>query len=358
MVGFDYRFVPFSMISGGRSTPSTPSRSITSVARQVDNRASAIATATWTSITGGETIVGIIRFNGADVRGITGQDFDVLDNNNNPQSRIIGVSSTSADDGESVTVTGAPPSRIDGLFKLRLRARRVRSDRSATGNAPTSDVISNPVTVDNIIVIAQASWTNVLGGNNLIGFLQFTDAGVEGVEASDFEILNSQNVTQNNWSVNVSKEDVIAGDTTIITATPPNNTYGAFRIKFNSLSVMSDGDNEDNAPLSPTYSNFSVVDTRPVIVAGARWTSIAGGTTLVGKIAFSDAIVLGITSGAFRVQNSIGVDQTDWTISVSNSFAAPNILVTVTATPNGTKSGAFRLKINARFCKEWWISNI
>ena len=114
---------------------------------------------------------------------------------------------------------------------------------------------------------------------------------------------------------------------------------------------MSDGSRTNNSPLNPVYSNYGHIDTRPIIVAGARWTSITGGETLVGQIAFSDAIVLEITSGAFRVQNSVGIDQTDWSISVSSSFAAPNVLVTVTATPNGTKSGAFRLKINASSVK-------
>ena len=351
----------FSMISGGRSTPSAPNRSITSVARQVDNRASIIATATWTSITGGETIVGVVQFNGANVRGITGQDFDVLDNSNTVQTGwVIGVSSTSASNGGSVTVTGAPPSRVDSLFKLRLKANRVRSDRSSTGNAPANDVISNPVTVDNIITIARASWINILGGNNLIGFLRFSDAGVEGVEPSDFQVLQASSLTpvdevQDEWEIHVSKEDVIAGDFTIITATPPNNTFGRFYLKMLKVTVMSDGDDENNSPLNDVLSLTRAVDTRPVTIAEARWNSITGGTNLVGKLVFTNTFASSITSNAFRVQNSVGVDQTDWNITVSglyNGGAVQNIEITVTADPTtANKRGAYRLKLESSSVK-------
>ena len=351
----------FSMISGGRSTLSTPNRNITSIARQVDNRASIVATAEWTSISGNGTIVGNITFSGAAVTGITGQDFDVLDNNNNPQSGwIIGVSSTSAADGGSVTVTGAPPSRVDDLFKLRLKANRVNSDRTQN-NAPSADVISNAVTVDNIITIARATWTNILGGNNLIGFLQFTDAGVEGVESSDFQVLQASSLTpidevQSGWDIHISKENVIAGDTTIITATPPSNTFGRFYLKMLKETVMSDGDNEDNSPLNDVSSLTRAVDTRPIIIAEARWTSIEGGReNLTGKLIFTNTFASSITSNAFQVQNSGGVEQTDWNIVITGltaGIAPPNVEITITATPTTpNKRGAFRLQLTASSVK-------
>ena len=134
--------------------------------------------------------------------------------------------------------------------------------------------------------------------------------------------------------------------------TPPNNISGAFRLVFNARSVMSDGASTNNSPLNPAYSSFVSVDTRPIIVARALWTSISGGTRLVGVISFLDAAVYDVTSSAFRVQNSVGRDQTDWNISVSTSAAFPNGRITVTATPRRTnKRGAFRLKINASSIK-------
>ena len=139
-----------------------------------------------------------------------------------------------------------------------------------------------------------------------------------------------------------------SGNYVTVTATPPDDTDGSFKLRLKATSVRSGGSTTDNAPASAVTSDAEDVDNTETIatVATAAWSNITGGTTLSGRITFSGAGVTNIGTGDFSVLSSSDVVQTGWSISVSpNSVSAGNY-VTVSATPPANTNARFKLRLD------------
>ena len=244
----------------------------------------------------------------------------------------------------------------------------VKSGGSQTFNAPASNVVSGYATVYNIPTrIATATWKTITGGTALKATLTFHEAIVAGIEASDFEILNSSDVVQSNWNISVSSSvafpesinrgdpDVVVNTVTPITvdAIPPTNTNGSFKIRLKSLSVMSDGVSTNNAPTTATTSSETTVNNTVAPIALMAWSNIRAGTTpvrLTGRLTFTGASVTQVNSSDFSVVDINNAGQ-NWRISTSVQPAdiiADGGHVNVTAIPPANTNGNFGLVISSQ----------
>ena len=258
-----------------------------SVTVRYDTRSRTVRTE-WTNVRGGGTatvgissarLTGTITFRavtGSQIERLTSDDFEVLDAGNsdtpvNPPwnisfpARFPGI-----DPNQPENVVATPPGIINGMFKLRLKANsakfRLDSD-AALVDFPSVNEDSPARRVNRIramapsITIATARWENVTGGATLSGRIYFDGARVDGIESGDFEVLTDSDGSTTGWTIeNPSTSSVSDGQFSIITATPPANTDGNFKLKLNATSVMSDGSSSNNSPASALISDAFAVD--------------------------------------------------------------------------------------------------
>ena len=312
-----------------------------------------IATATWSGVsycTTSDRLTGTITFN-EKVEGLTNADFEVITSAGGATSGWIitlpgtVTSSTEIASGTGTVITAAPPSNQNASFRLRLKALSVMSDDSATDNAPTSAAQSNAVAVDNRPTIATASWSNVSyssATNRLTGTITFSGAKVEGLTASDFEVITSGGGTTSGWGVSIpstitSSTEIAAGTGTVVTATAPANRNASFRLRLKTTSVMSDDSPTNNAPASSVESVAVAVDNRvlSVVTITARWGTPSWSrsnnrvTTTLNFTTSDSSNITGFTNADISVNHGSTTGVSGWSHSVSGSANS----YTVTSTP-------------------------
>ena len=319
--------------SEGSTLNNTPASDQTSAAALVNTQVFTIANAIWATVAGGTSLTATIRFNGASISGIDAADFQVLNDSNVVQSGwTILPGSASAIDGGSVLVIATPPAGTSGTFRLQLSSDSIRSGGSSSNNAPSANIITSSVVVNNTIsaVVATAAWSNETGGKTISGRITFSGTSVIGIDASDFEVLNSSDVIQSGWILDITNSIVSSGGSITVTGTAPSDTNGSFKLRLKSLSVQSGGSSSNNAPANPVVGDAVTVNNIPV-VANAAWSNISGGASLSGRITFSGASVIGIDSNDFEVLNASNQIQNGWAIISSGTGVLDGGFVTVNA---------------------------
>ena len=335
----------------------TPVQNVISQSAPINNVPSyLVATASWTEESGGDSFTGKLTFNGADVTNIGQADFEVYTTTGTRQYGWgILVEATSLSDGESITVAAVPPANTRGSFKVRLKQLSVRSGGlpiTQTPNAPTNNVDSGSVTIDNIVRVTVESFTPPEGiqrGSTSTFRLAFnTDIVVSELTTSDFRTF----VTEFNISA-VNAIDPINGkaDEFDVVVDNPADTRGVYLVRLNPNTIPSTSEYLEG-PAPPGAGSFFVrFDTRAF---GANWFNMAYDTTnnrLRGQIVFTHE-VRHISNNDFEVvrQNtdmSLTV-QSGWTIGYglnANPPRAANIFAIPPANTNG--SFALRLKANS-----------
>ena len=130
----------------------------TTASTAYDTRDPIVATAAWSSVSfSSGKLTGTLTFTTAGPRrstsitGITAADFEVLDSSDTPvdPAWTFDTPDATATSGTGIEISATPPSGTDASFKLRLKMTSVRSDGSATDNAPLANVDSTAVDVDN-----------------------------------------------------------------------------------------------------------------------------------------------------------------------------------------------------------------
>ena len=265
--------------SSGNDSPRVDTRSA-SVA--VDNRPIE-ATASWSNVSYDATtnkLQGTITFSHS-VTGIEDKDFVVVEGNT-PRSWTFDSLNTS---GTSATVRAtAPVGMTNGSFALRLNADSVHGPRATSDNSPENPVTSAAVDIDNRPVTLTAAWSNeTFAGGRLQATLTFTGGAVRGIEAKDFEIVDSATITvQNNWTI--ATPNATATSQTIY-ATPPDPTMGSYNIILKQDSVLGPRATMENSPATSLESADIMVDTSATPTGGGGFMS-----SLVGLMA-RDAIM-------------------------------------------------------------------
>ena len=250
-----------------------------------------------------------------------------------------------SDSGATRTITAKPSIAVPaGAYRVVFRADALGVNRPRRIIPSVAFQISNP------FPIATATWSNINGGLTLSGTCTFTGAAITGISRTDFEVLDSSDDVQSNWCIRVSLSSVADGGAITVTATPPANTNGSFKLRLKADSVNSGGSTIPNAPASEVISadSATVNNTADIPdIAIATWSNIVGGASLSGTLTFQNADVTNIEIGDFNVLDSTNTIDSDWVIAISSSSATAGTSITVTATTAASKSGNFKLQLNS-----------
>ena len=216
-----------------------------------------------------------------------------------------------------------------------------------------SEITSSSANVNNLHTIATDIWSNVVGGVELTGTVNFGRTSVSGVEGSDFQVLTEGGAVQpigpTDWTIEVDQERVKSNESIKVTATPPSGIHGAFKLRLRPNSIRSGYSTADNAPPVGLNSITVYVDGRSGFLASntpenTGWGAITYNSGSLGStLTFTGASVTDIQSSDFQVlkhpTNEIQ-DLTDWTLTASGT----PVTVTASVPPNTIGTFKFRLK--------------
>lgn len=346
---FKLRLKALSVRSGGIKQPkpnNAPANNVDSPVQVVNNTGN-LGTISWSSVEGGSTLEGVLSITGAAVDRVYSGNFRVKNRSGQLQSGwLFDVSSESAPAGGSITITATPPDRTQNWFYLELRRRSLRSGGSARRNAPLNDISTEAEFVDNIVPRpGRVSWLDITGGTTLVGRLRFRGKRIYGMQPQDFTVVNEFEQPLDTWQITVSHWARNAGQVGTVTALPPANTNGRYKLRLKEITVRSGPTSTDNAPPENVDSSFRTVNNGGVAVAVPLWSSITGGTSITGTLRFTGASVTGISRSDFQVLNTSNQVQSGWSIRVNSSSASNGGTVTITANPPRTLTGSFKLRL-------------
>ena len=242
----------------------------------------------------------------------------------------------------------APPN-ISGEFRIRLKANSVRSSGSLTDNAPPSAITSNSIQVNST---AHIQWGITETSNTITISAQAQRNFVTGVEYTDFEILNSNDQVQTGWTfTGITSSRINAGATTTITATPPANTNGVFKVRLKADSFLSGGQTNALVPETAEISNpISINNTANPSATAFYWTlhSLSTSEYLLYFLYGTGSNFRSISASNFEVINDANpaVVQTGWTIPViAGGTINNNRSIQVRANPPANTNGNFAIRL-------------
>ena len=338
--------------------PSTyPASDITGTLAIVDTTGFTVTWGTPTYDSSTDKLSVTIQFNEA-VSDLSKNDFAILDGQLSPRSapELTGwtfddLSSSSLAANTNITISATPPQGTNDHFRFRLKLRSL-TRRSTANSAPPlrSSQSPNRTGVDNRgAAIATVAWSGVTGGETLTATLTFSDANVTNFNHQDLEIINSSGTVQGAWTITESAPNEIIADTNIsVTATPPDETLGSFRIRIKPLSVHSSASVTPNAPVDdPSLtSTAAAIDSRNFTVTWETPSFCASSGTR-GEITTTlnfNYDVTGVEASDFSVRmiNNQTVSLTGWTHVVTGSGSS----YMVTTTPPAGTNGMFYITLD------------
>ena len=325
-----------------------PASAISSPDFTIGNYVAEVATISWSNerFFNGK-IEATLNVSGANITGLADSDFDILNDSDVVQSGwTFDTIQSSVNDGNNTIIRATPPANTNASFKIRLNQTKVRSGGSASDNAPASNVDSSSVSVNNVPLVASASWMNeTYTSGNLQATLTFTGANITGIASSDFDILNDSNAVQAGWTI-TAPSTATSGTGIIVSATPPANTNASFKIRLKATSVQSGGSSTDNAPAANVDSSSVAVNNVPISVSvTASWSNenYASGM-LEAALTFTGANITGISSTAFEIRDSVNNIVSGWAITAPIS-ATDGVAITIRATPPANTNASFKIAI-------------
>ena len=152
---------------------------------------------------------------------------------------------------------------------------------------------------------------------------------------------------QRGWDVRVADSILSNGGSTTVTATPPGNVRGSFKLRLKALTVRSGNVSTSNAPAANVDSPLVGSDNTGTL-ATISWISVNGGTTLVGTLQATNAAISGLSAGAFNVINNSGQIQSGWLFDVPTTSLASGGSMTITCTPPDGTNNEFALQLRRR----------
>ena len=340
-----------SVMSGGSSTNNAPrffTQSSVGSAAQVDFTPRMVASASWSGISGGTNLSGTLTFSGADVTHIEADDFDVVNSADmvDPGWSIV-VSADHVSAGGTVTVTATPTVDKNGSFKIRLKSMTVRSDGSTTDNAPTDMVPFATAQSVNFSAPANATWSNILGGDRITGTINFSGASISDLAPINIAVLDASNQIDSDWTIEISSSSAVDGGTINVIATPSYNRRGNYKLRLLAMSFNS-GTGTDNVPLADVDSPAASIIFPPVVPVVPSWSGTSGGVNLKGRISFNNSHLVNMTADNYEVRDSDGpVDNWFIAISATNTSGSRNYIDVVANPPKGVVSGEFMLVLKA-----------
>ena len=305
---------------------------------------SVIAGATWSNehyCTTSGKLQATLTFSNINVTDIEISDFEVI-------GAIAGHNWTfdappsSASAGTGILIAATPPNNTNGSFGFRIKVASVRSVGATFNNSPSVNRDSDRVTVDNRpATVSDGSWSNISGGVVLSGRMTFTTAAVAGIEDDDFAVLDSNNMEQSGWLIDVSASFTTAGGFVDVTATPPLGTSGDFKLQLDATSVMSGGSNINNAPDSNIISGERAIDTTGLIVTWGTPVYCGTSNEVDSTISFSHDVT-GFTASNIIVRNAGDTaDVSGWSHVISGTGRT----YTIESTPPARTNSIFRLRL-------------
>ena len=201
-----------------------------------------IANATWSNVSyTGTKLQGTLTFD-QNTTGIEAADFEIQDSNNVVQTGwTFDTPSTTATSGTGITIAATPPNTASDDFKIVLKAFSVRGPTAVSNNSPTVAVATDTIFIENRpAVTVGANWVSpYYDGTKFRANLSFNGGTASGISASDFEILNHNNVVQTGWTFDTPSTIARENIAIPIAVTPPSginpNLSFKFRIKANSV---------------------------------------------------------------------------------------------------------------------------
>ena len=240
----------------------------------------------------------------------------------------------------SLTVEATPTSAVPaGTYRFAIVENAFGADK------PGNEIYSGSQDVGaHVVRVATAAWTQETwdrSKNEMSAVLMFSGSAVTGLTENDFQILDSGDDPQMNWTFDTIPATATSGQRITIAVTPPANTFANYRIQLNSLSVMSDSSATNNAPVSDVITMPIGVD-NTAASARAVWTDVQFlGESLVGVLTFNSDPVF--QQSDVKVIDDAGAIQSDWTIRTVTVTPAIGEGIFIEATPPSGKTGAFRL---------------
>ena len=303
---FKIRLKANSVRSDGSTVDNAPATAATTTAVSVDLTPT-VATAAWSEVEGGigqrVRLEGNLTFSGADVGGITAEDFQILNDSDVVQSGWSFFPSRQAVAmGNAIKLSVIPPALVtNGMFRIQLKALSVDSD-GGSNNAPENAVTSDAVLINNIPRVVTTQWTAESGGSTLSGIMNFglpplppgqssqNSIDVGQISASYFDIIDNNGRVQKRYDRTATDEEnatawklilsdysassgscinVIATPPSDPTADPPISTDGLYKLRLKANTLNSDG-GTNNAPIAnvdfddPVSVKKGLVVPRPV----------------------------------------------------------------------------------------------
>ena len=372
---FKFKLDANSTMSNGATSDNSPTTDRFSVSLLVNNTATpTIARISWdndsrygTLYSAGSTLRLRLIIADAEITGIESSDFEVLDRNEIVQNGWT-ICSSATSSSSSVLITATPPLLTVGIFKVRLKQESLNSD-GGTNNAPINNLDSHLVGINNTGYFS-FSTRRTASGRSLAGRLIWRLVSISGMQSSDFEVLDFNNVVQTRWTISISSVTTIGFYTGVnITAIPPSNTNSIFRLRLKSKSLQISGTNFDNTPLFPVLGELiSVNNTSSGTRAFLRWENVSGysdslygfigeysGTALNGTLE-TNIDLTGLCPNDIEVLDSDGNRQSGWTANpqfsgrINRSYGKRISMVPPT---NSYINGEFKLKLKANSLSQY-----
>ena len=275
---FKLRILANRVSSNGRSIPSTFQE--TPNTARVDNRqkvevCSLVPPASYrmpSSPNRGTSSVFILTLDTAiESSSVCATDFSTSDTSATVDS-VVGTSVNSLGFTKTYNVTVTNPIGSSGSYTLTILTDTITAGTfHKTG--PSGDVTSASVYYN-----TQASvwWTSPSNGPNddiLSGRINFSNAGsgIRNINPTDFVVIDSTDLATEitTWTIVLNNRPGISfyigrsSGSLLVTATPPANTNGSFKLRLKANSVRSHGSSTGNAPINNIdFRSFYSVDNR------------------------------------------------------------------------------------------------
>ena len=218
---------------------------------------------------------------------------------------------------------------LDQYIRFTFRENTTRSGGSTIDNCPSDDVVSNSIYINTYNI-----WT-ITGGRILTGNisgLSITDQNTQ------VDILDAQNIIITGWRI------VISNNNRTITAHPPPNTGGLFRLRYNARTGTT---SRGESPFDNVISNAVVIDNISAI-AVATWSNMHYCTTsgkLQGTLTFTGVNITNLEASDFEISGRTGLNS-GWVFDAppSSATVGSGILIAATPPPNTNDRYGFLIR--------------
>ena len=228
-------------------------------------------------------------------------------------------------------------------------------------NVPSSSIPSELADINNTIILTTTEqWSNIIGGTTLSGTITFNQE-TTGIESSDFRVINGTGILQeeidptdplqmrSSWAITIDGSSANDGEPIRVTAIPPSNTDGLFKLRLKENTVSQEG-GTNNAPSNNKDSLLAYV--RASSTGVITWNDESGGLALSANLG-SNINLVDIEPSDFTVLDNNNAEQ-NWDITVNTDISTNTAILNrgeslkIIANPPNQIKGDFKLRLKSK----------